>query len=328
MRRLIRRAFGLALKGGWGYTEFAQSWLHGAQMLVRTGTTTVLDVEAVPELIPDLWNATPLRVLSFRELINLRSRSEAGEIIETAAREWSSLPEAAGRVGLSPHAPYSTTTELLRAAARTATQRNWRLTTHVAESESEFEMFMHRRGPLYDWLQSQREMSDCGHGSPVQNLERCGYLSENLLAVHANYLWRDDASTLARRKVSIVHCPRSHAYFGHRSFPRAELAASGINICLGTDSLASTIKIRKEPPELNMFAEMQALAAGQPGLSPETILRMATLHGAIALGRRGLDRSPFQRQTGERRGSGRTSPRRRRCIDDPRQLGKASWRFG
>src|SRR5207237_8685283 len=129
----------VALKGGWGYTEFAQSWLHGAQMLVRTGTTTVLDVEAAHELIPDLWNATPLRVLSFRELINLRSRSEAGEIIETAAREWSSLPEAAGRIGLSPHAPYSTTTELLRAAARTATQRNWRLTTHVAESKSELE---------------------------------------------------------------------------------------------------------------------------------------------------------------------------------------------
>src|SRR5271169_4039422 len=33
-------------KSGWNYSEFAQSWLHGSHMLVRTGTTTVADIEA------------------------------------------------------------------------------------------------------------------------------------------------------------------------------------------------------------------------------------------------------------------------------------------
>ena len=36
-------------KAGWSYSDFAESWLHGAQMLVRTGTTTVADIEAVPD---------------------------------------------------------------------------------------------------------------------------------------------------------------------------------------------------------------------------------------------------------------------------------------
>src|SRR5881296_226899 len=44
----------VALKADWSYSEFAQSWLRGALMLLRNGATTVLDVEAVPELIPDL----------------------------------------------------------------------------------------------------------------------------------------------------------------------------------------------------------------------------------------------------------------------------------
>src|SRR5690349_11956986 len=52
-------------KGTWSYSDFAESWLDGAKMLLRTGTTTVGDIEAVPDLLPDVWNSTPLRVISF-----------------------------------------------------------------------------------------------------------------------------------------------------------------------------------------------------------------------------------------------------------------------
>ena len=209
------------------------------------------------------------------------------EIVERAVNDWLGLPAAQGRVGLSPHAPYSTSTELLECSARAAHRRNWRLTTHVAESEQEFEMFMYRQGAMFDWLKSQRDMSDCGRGSPVQHLERCGYLDENLLAAHVNYLWRHDAGVLGRNGVSVVHCPRSHDYFRHLRFPREELHDAGVNLCLGTDSLVTVRKEREQPLELNLFAEMKTMAASSPELSPETILRMATTNGAQALGRKG-----------------------------------------
>ena len=149
-------------------------------------------------------------------------------------------------------------------------------------------MFQHGRGPMFDWLaRNERDMSDCGHGSPIEHLERCGLLGENLLAAHANYLAPGDADRLARAQTSVVHCPRSHAYFGHQAFPGAALTAAGVNVCLGTDSLASVKKITGEPLELNLFAEMRTRSAAAPGLSPETIVRQATLHGARALGRAG-----------------------------------------
>jgi cytosine/adenosine deaminase-related metal-dependent hydrolase len=148
-------------------------------------------------------------------------------------------------------------------------------------------MFMYRTGPLFDWLKSQRDVSDCGHGSPVNYLERIGYLRKNVLAAHVNYLSRDDAATLARRHVSVVHCPRSHDYFRHLSFPCAELRNAGVNICLGTDSLATTRKRGAEAPDLSMFKEMQAFASGAPDVPPATILKMATVNGAQALGRKG-----------------------------------------
>lgn len=277
----------VALKSSWTLEEFAVSWRRGASMLLRSGTTTVADIEAIPELLPAAWRDTPLRVISHRELINLKSREAARELVERCVNELLGLPGGEGRVGLSPHAPYTATAALLEQASRAAQRRGWRLVTHVSESEEEFAMFRYGQGAMFDWLKGQRDMSDCGQGSPVRHLERCGYLEANVLAVHANYLDRRDASTLAANGVSVVHCPRSHDYFRHLRFPQGELEKAGVNICLGTDSLASVRKESGRNPTLSLFAEMQALARATPELAPEVILRLATVNGARALGQAG-----------------------------------------
>lgn len=274
----------IALKAAWTPGDYARSWRRGADMLLRHGTTTVADVEAVPELLPAAWEATPLRVLSFRELIAVKSASDAASLVDAAERESLRLPRSTGRVGLSPHAPYTTSRELLEFALVAARRRQWRLVTHVAESTEEFDMFKYRHGPMFDWLKDQRDPSDCGFGSPVHHLERCGYLDERLLAVHANCLDRHDPGLLARRGVSVVHCPGSHDYFRHLRFPFEELAGAGVNLCLGTDSLASARASREQPAELNLFTEMRAFAAKYPEVSPDTILAMTTRHAARALG--------------------------------------------
>jgi cytosine/adenosine deaminase-related metal-dependent hydrolase len=274
----------VALKAGWDYSDFAQSWLHGAKMLLRSGVTTVADIEAVPVLLPEVSESTPLRVISFLEMISFKSSHSAREMVQTAVAKLKSLPREKFRGGLSPHAPYTTGPELLQLASSTARQKKLRLTMHVAESAEEFDMFCHRRGRLFDWLKSQRDMSDCGLSSPVRHLDRHGMLADNLLAVHVNYLADDDANLLSKRGVSVAHCPRSHAYFRHQRFPLEELTSRGVNVCLGTDSLVSMAKIRRRQLELNMFSEMQSLAANAPALAPERILRMATINAAKALG--------------------------------------------
>jgi aminodeoxyfutalosine deaminase len=207
-----------AAKGGWTYSDFAQSWLNGAQMLLHSGTTTVADFENVPELLPEVWSATPLRVFSFLEMTGVKSRRPPVEIVQEALGRLDSLAHERCRAGFSPHAPYSTTPELLRLAADTARRHNLRFVTHVAESSEEFDMFMHGKGGMYNWLaRGGRDMSDCGLGSPVQHLERQHALSEQLLAVHVNYLAPGDALLLAKHKVHVVHCPRSHAYLDRKS---------------------------------------------------------------------------------------------------------------
>ena len=282
----------LAAKSNWNYSDYAKSWLNGAKMLLQTGTTTVADIEAVPDLLPEVWDATPLRVFSFLEMTGVRAQRAAGEILRETVETVESLSHKNCRASLSPHAPYSTLPELLKLSAETARKKKWRITTHLAESEQEFEMFMDASGKMFDWLnRSERDNSDCGLGSPVRHAQRCGLLGENLIAAHVNLLAHGDATLLGKHRVHVVHCPRSHDYFKHPPFQRERLANAGVNIALGTDSLATMRKAGKQKPELNMFAEMRALAENDRKISPAEILQMATVNGARALGMAG--------QTGE-----------------------------
>jgi len=274
-----------AAKTGWSYSDYAHSWLHGAHQLVKTGTTTVADIEAMPDLLPEVWDATPLRIFSFLEMTGIKSRRDPKDILREAVEKIASLAHARNHASLSPHAPYSTLPELLRLTAKMARRRKWRITTHVAESEQEFEMFQNARGDMHEWLgRNERDNTDCGHGSPVAHLARQQLLGENVLAVHVNCLARGDATLLAKNKTHVVHCPRSHDYFKHPPFQRQRLANAGVNLCLGTDSLATVRVTGKQKPELNMFSEMRALAEKDKSISPQEILQMATLNGACALG--------------------------------------------
>jgi cytosine/adenosine deaminase-related metal-dependent hydrolase len=79
--------------------------------------------------------------------------------------------------------------------------------------------------------------------------------------------------------MSVAHCPGSHQWFGHPPFPMEQLLARGVNACVGTDSLASA----QAGSTLDMFAELRLARQTFPRLSPETILKLATVNGAKAM---------------------------------------------
>src|SRR5437667_4737801 len=103
-------------------------------------------------------------------------------------------------------------------------------------------------------------------------------MTEKWMLVHLNELEKNDFGLLTKtsKSISVVHCPRSHRYFGHSSFQFEKLCQLGFNICLGTDSLASN-------DDLNLFAEMRAFRKEFPNISPEEVLNMVTVNSAHAL---------------------------------------------
>jgi cytosine/adenosine deaminase-related metal-dependent hydrolase len=278
----------LSFKAHWSFSEFAESWLTGARQLVEHGTTTVADIESVPELPPETWKSTPLRMVSFLEMTGVKSQRNPDELLREAADWIDRWPrDERKEAGLSPHALYSTSSELMRKTAQFAEERNLLVSTHLAESEAENSMFCDGAGPFFDWLKGQRKMDDCGGHTPVELAKQYGLLNERLLIVHGNYLTANDIASVGESGASVVHCPRSHDYFGHAKFRYEELVQAGANVCLGTDSLASSRKMGAQNPELDLWSEMQTFARNYPGVSPREILNLVTHNPAKALHKAG-----------------------------------------
>jgi cytosine/adenosine deaminase-related metal-dependent hydrolase len=141
-------------------------------------------------------------------------------------------------------------------------------------------MFEEGKGELYEWLvRLGRDMYDCGGVSSLEMLHRQGVLNNHTFGIHLNGLDEQEMGVVAGCGMSVVHCPSSHEFFDHPPFGLEQLLARGVNVCVGTDSLASA----PGGATLDMFAELRALRRAFPRLSAETILRMATVNGAKAL---------------------------------------------
>jgi len=256
--------------------DYAGAVERGAQELVQFGTTTVVNIAAFPAVV-DLIPPLPLRIYWCFEMIDLKRDQSPEEIVRSVEQLIDERPALAGRYGFSPHAPYTASAGLYLLAGRAAQARGVPLTTHVAESQEEDDMIRRGTGKMYDYFTlAGRDMTDCKRVGPLQLLDEAGVLGPQCLAVHANALTPLDMQLLHKTGTHVVHCPKSHRYFNRGTPVLSALWELGVNICLGTDSLASN-------DSLNMFAEMQTLAQVYPRLPADKILEMATVAGARAL---------------------------------------------
>lgn len=226
----------------------------------RFGTTTVINLTAFPELAE--FVRPTLRTYWMAELIDVRTPERAIDIVNDAMKSLQNLPLR----GLAPHAPYTASTPLYQACQ----DKSVVLTTHLAESHEEMSMFRDQTGELHEFIRSINPAFESGGLTPVayflEKLDR----GESWLMAHLNELTDDDFALLKERnpKFGIVHCPRSHEFFGHSPFQFDRLKQQ-FPISLGTDSLASN-------KDLNLFAEMRCFQAAFSNSAPEEILGMVT----------------------------------------------------
>jgi cytosine/adenosine deaminase-related metal-dependent hydrolase len=211
-------------------------------------------------------------------MIDVRKPVSAPEVSENL-REWfESHPKWLGGFGLAPHAPFTASAQLFSAASEISRKHHVPITTHVAESHEEMQMFRDASGPLYDFLKSiGRSMDDCGGHTPLSSLLRSQVPDERWMVAHLNELTEGDFDILAGKRFQIAHCPRSHTFFKHTPFKLRRLRSLGFNICLGTDSLASN-------SSFSLFAEMRELLRKEPWISPREVFTMVTVNAARAIG--------------------------------------------
>jgi cytosine/adenosine deaminase-related metal-dependent hydrolase len=261
--------------------DYLASIAAGYRELRRWGTTSVFNIESFPELMVRL-PAPPLRTWWFYELLDIRTRIHTEDVVAGALTFFDQRRDWLGGFGLSPHAPYTTSAGLYELTKFCAEKYTMPWTTHLAETEEEFAMFTESAGPLHDFLKDLgRNMDDTGGVTPVEHVFRGPGVPEGAILAHMNRLADSDYAILARRRdVTVVHCPKCHAYFRRPEFPLHRLRAIGLPVALGTDSLASNAS-------LDLFAEMRQLRTTHPDVSAQDVVGMVTTVPAKAIGQAG-----------------------------------------
>jgi cytosine/adenosine deaminase-related metal-dependent hydrolase len=249
---------------------------EGVQQSLAGGATTVGDIDGTGESMQSLRD-TPIRKVVFFEVLGFSGEHAAMGLARLAAYLGASLaPDSLLTAALSPHAPYSTSAEIYRQCVASGLS----VCTHIAETKGELEFLSSGTGAFLDYLEafgiSTAEWVP-PQRTPVQYMETLGVLREDSLLVHCNYLTDADVELLAESGASVVFCPRSHHYFYHTDHPVMRLVEKGINVAIGTDSLASNWS-------LSLLDELKFLARTQPCIRPETLFDMVTYNGAKALG--------------------------------------------
>ncbi|MCR5808780.1 MAG: amidohydrolase [Clostridiales bacterium] len=174
------------------------------------------------------------------------------------------------RADVSIHAEYTSRPEIWKRVHEWA--KEYGAVTHIHLSETKRE----------------QEEAKARHGlSPAAAFDKYGIFDTKTLAAHGVWLEKSDMELLAKRGVSIAHCPVSNLKLGSGTADVAAMVRAGVNVCLGTDGACSN-------NSLDLFEELKlaALLAKGRSLDPTALpayeaLKMATVNGAKGQGREG-----------------------------------------
>ena len=168
---------------------------------------------------------------------------------------------------LAPHAPFTVSDSTFE-----------RVATYAAELDVPVHIHLHETADEIRDSIARHQLR------PIRRLQKLGLLGPNLIAVHAAHLADDEIALLAEHGCHVAHCPSSNLKLASGIAPVTRLDRAGVNTGLGTDSAASNNR-------LDIFAEMRLAALLAKGASSDptalpahTVLEMATLNAARALG--------------------------------------------
>ena len=272
----IRRI--IELKAARSEDDFFRAAKAGLQSCFASGVTTVADTGS---------SAGPLRALAelggsgiaYLEVFGPDPGAVLANITAYQARlrELEAYASPRVAIGVSPHAPYSVSGPLYRAAAGLARREKRPIAVHIAESEPESDLLERASGPFAElWRSRNIPLPELPGRSPLAWLESHEVLGPDTLCIHVVRAGSEDIARLSRHNCAIAHCPRSNRRHGHGDAPLAAFREAGLRVGVGTDSTASVC-----PPDL--LAEARA-AARLASLSAVEALHLVLLGAAEALG--------------------------------------------
>ena len=235
--------------------------------MLKSGTTFFNDMYFYPEAIAKAVEETGIRACvssAFFDFFNPDLLEANLKRVERDVEELKKYERVIPAVG--PHAVYTVSLEGLRLSAELAVEKGALVHFHLAETEREVVEFRKKHGK-----------------SIVKTLDEIGFLSERLIAAHCVWLESGEIETLAKRNVSVAHCPASNMKLCvGKAMNFAEMMKLAVNVTIGTDGAASNNNL-DVLEEMKFAALLQKFYYNDPTLvKAEDVFRAATLNAAKA----------------------------------------------
>ncbi len=254
---------------------------EGARLSLAAGVTCVGDISRTGRPFDALLES-PLRKICFFELIS--GASDEPRDAKGLAKHVRAFAERVRdrndvTVGVSPHALYTVVWDDVRQLVGLADELDLPITMHFAETPDELDWIRERTGRVAAFRRQYPAPDErhYGRGDAVSLLHHCNMTHQRPLLAHCNYLDDEQLSMLARTPCSVALCPRAHAFFGHADHRWRDMLDAGVNVCVGTDSLAGNTS-------LSVLDELRYLNRQAPRVDPSLLLEMGTIRAARALG--------------------------------------------
>lgn len=259
----------------WDVADHEASGIVGAEQCLKAGVTVVGDI-AYGAAEVEMAAKAGLGGVFYWELLGMMPEDIDGQL------EYLRYPKEAGAFGprvicgLSPHSPYTSGPDLLRAVHDRARELGVPFALHVSESDAENELLRYGDGPLAG-VASRTAFGFAPTGtSTTAYLSSLGILG-GMTAIHLCYADENDLSIMRTSVSGLVTCPRSNAYLANPVPSARDLIWTGLAVGVGTDSAASNT-------DLDLMEEVRMIRDAEPRLRSEELLRTATLSGAAAIG--------------------------------------------
>ncbi|MBW1612665.1 MAG: amidohydrolase [Deltaproteobacteria bacterium] len=238
--------------------------------MIMGGTTTFCDMYLFEEEVARAAKEAGMRSVVGEVIYDFPSPNygalEKGFIYtEELIERWKQDPLI--NIAVEPHSLFTCGEELLVKANDLALRSGVPLIIHLSETEEEVNEIKKRFGKR-----------------PVEHLKDLGLLGSHLIVDHCVHVNESEIELLAENDVRVVHNPESNMKLASGIAPVPEMIAKGITVGLGTDGCASNNNLDLFG-EMDMAAKLHKVNNLDPTvMSAQTLVEMATIEGAKALG--------------------------------------------
>lgn len=244
---------------------YAGSLLSMAEM-IETGTTSFVDMYYFMDEVARATEKSGMRGILTRGLTNPSQEILDGE--REFYKKWQGAADGRIEMMVGSHAVYTNDKHSLQKEIDLADELGVGIHTHLNESQTE----------VSDSLAANRM-------APLEYVDTLGMLNSKTIAAHCVWLSDREKEIAIERRMSMVHNPSSNMKLASGFMQTQHLIDLGINVCIGTDGSSSN-------NTLDMFDEMRLASLIAKGssldpksLSAKTVLKMATVNGAKAMGK-------------------------------------------